>query len=189
MTAGSEATGEQEPALGPALVDEAGRRTGLLWVDTGDCRDRPVWHAWEDEAALLVVGLGPASGEQPLPGLAEAAAAGRPVRVTARSKDKGGRIAAWPATVQLLAAGTAEWDAAAEALHGARLNEQDVDGQRARWSEHCLLARLVPQGDPLELPGAMPTGSHAAPPPPTPATTRGPLPFVLGRKRGKRRNR
>ncbi|MGN6332153.1 MAG: hypothetical protein ACTHOD_10925 [Motilibacteraceae bacterium] len=177
---------DPEGGLGPALVDEAGRRTGLLWVDTGDGRDRPVWHAWEDGVALLVVGLDPASGEQPLPGLAEAAAAGRRVKVTARSKDKGGRIAAWPAAVELLAASTPAWDAAAEALHGARLNEQDVDGQRTRWAEHCLLVRLVPAGDPLELPGAMPAGSHAAPPPPTPATTRGPLPFVLGRRRRRR---
>ncbi|MFD5348029.1 hypothetical protein ACFWJY_30855, partial [Streptomyces anulatus] len=75
-----------------ALVEEATKKSGLVWV-RGDGPARAVWHVWHDGAAHLVGG-GP--GEQPLP---EGLADGGRAEVTVRSKDKGGRIGArWGAS-------------------------------------------------------------------------------------------
>jgi hypothetical protein len=48
-----------------------------------------------------------------------------------------------------------------------------------------VLIRLAPTGQLVDVP---PTDSGAAPPAPTPATTSGPLPFVLGRRRRRAAN-
>ena len=78
-----------EPQLGQALVEEATKKSALIWV-RGSEPARALWHIWHEGAALLV-GDGP--GEQPLPGLVDGVAA----EVTVRSKDKGGRLVAWTA--------------------------------------------------------------------------------------------
>ncbi|MCQ0023820.1 hypothetical protein M4914_13260 [Streptomyces somaliensis DSM 40738] len=162
-----------------ALVEEATRKSGLVWV-RGDGPARALWHVWH-EGAAHVVGDGP--GEQPLPpGLVDGAAA----EVTVRSKDKGGRIVAWSAAVAELAPGSQEWRAAADELKGKRLNAPDAETMTERWARECRLLRLTPRDAVADLP----RGSLAAVPLPTPATTRGPIPAALPSlllKRGRRR--
>jgi hypothetical protein len=166
--------------LDMALVAEGGKRAGLLWVAAGpDARAWPAWHVWADGVALLVCdGL-----EQPQPDLVD----GARVRVTLPSKDTRGRLATFTATATVLPPGTEEWEQAAAALHAQRLNPPDGEQQPARWARESRVVRLVPTGEVLEAPGRMPTGSGAAPVLPTPATTRDPLPFVIGRGTGRRR--
>ncbi|MFJ6568345.1 hypothetical protein ACIQNU_13035 [Streptomyces sp. NPDC091292] len=161
--------------LDQALVEEATKKSGLIWV-RGAGAARALWHVWHDGAAHLV-GDGP--GEQPLPGLADGATA----TVTVRSKDKGGRLVGWTARVVELAPGTEAWEAAVAELKGKRLNAPDGEEMPARWARECRVLRLEPEGalvDPAP-------GSDAAPPLPTPATTRHPIPAALPRLLRKRR--
>ncbi|MEU4170671.1 hypothetical protein AB0F46_27810 [Streptomyces sp. NPDC026665] len=174
--------------LDQALVEEATKKSGLIWVrgagapsqsgpgDEGPTR--ALWHVWHDGAACLV-GDGP--GEQPLPGLADR---GQAV-VTVRSKDKGGRLVTWSATVVELAAGTPEWEAAVGELKGKRLNAPDGEAMPERWARECRVLRLEPTG----ATAGLPEGSLAEPPLPTPVTTRRPVPAALPRLLLKRRKR
>lgn len=167
----------QTPLLDRALIEEATKKSGLIWV-RGSGPSRALWHVWLDGAAHLI-GDGP--GEQPFPGLADGSAA----EVTVRSKDKGGRLVAWTAVVRELTAGTEEWEAAVAELKGKRLNAPDAEQLTERWARECRVLRLTPQG-PL---GAFPADSLAAVPLPTPATTRQPAPAALPKllvKRGRR---
>ncbi|GAA4901864.1 hypothetical protein ACFPM3_28045 [Streptomyces coeruleoprunus] len=166
-----------ESLLARALAEEATKKSGLIWV-RGDGPARALWHVWH-EGAAHVVGDGP--GEQPLPaGLTEGAVA----EVTVRSKDKGGRVVAWTATVRELAPGSEAWQAAAEELKGKRLNATDAETMTERWARECRLLRLEPHAATTELPD----GSLSAVPLPTTATTRRPIPaalprLLLGRKK------
>src|SRR5262245_40228650 len=123
-----------------ALVEEATKKSGLIWVqgaapapgagdrDAGD-RNAPacaLWHVWH-EGAAYVVGDGP--GEQPLAGLTD----GGHAIVTVRSKDKGARLVAWPARVVELTPGSPEWESAVAELKGKRLNAPDGEEMPARW--------------------------------------------------------
>lgn len=164
--------------LGPALVEEATKKSGLIWVRGDAPAARALWHVWH-EGAAHVVGDGP--GEQPLPGLA----AGATAEVTVRSKDKGGRIVAWTAVVSELAPGTEEWDAAVAELKGKRLNAPDGEAMPDRWARECRILRLTPRDSTTELPD----GSLAAVPQPSDATTRRPVPAALPRLLLKRRKR
>ncbi|MFF3450608.1 hypothetical protein ACFYXJ_26090 [Streptomyces sp. NPDC002667] len=175
--------------LDQALVEEATKKSGLIWVrDAGapapagpgaGAPTRALWHVWHEGAACLV-GDGP--GEQPLPGLADG---GRAV-VTVRSKDKGGRLVTWSAKVVELSAGTPEWEAAVGELKGKRLNAPDGEAMPERWARECRVVRL----EPTDATAALPDGSLAERPLPTPATTRRPVPAALPRlllkRRGKR---
>jgi hypothetical protein len=164
--------------LGQALVEEATKKSGLIWVRGGGPA-RALWHVWHDGAAYLV-GDGP--GEQPLPGIA----GGSTAEVTVRSKDKGGRLVVWTAAVTELAPHSEAWDTAVAELRGKRLNAPDTERMTERWASECRVLRLAPQDVSTDLP----QGSLAAPPLPTPATTRQPGPESLGRlllKRKKRR--
>jgi hypothetical protein len=114
--------------LNRALVEEATKKSGLIWVrggvpvldgDAVSAPTRALWHVWI-EGAAYVVGDGP--GEQPLPGLLD----GGDALVTVRSKDKGGRLVAWPAKVVELAPGSPEWQTAVTELKGKRLNAPDA---------------------------------------------------------------
>jgi hypothetical protein len=164
-----------EAQLLAALVDEAGRKSDLLWVRfDGLDRARAVWHAWQDGAAYVVAG----GGEQPVPGLAQAAE----VVVTARAKDSQARLVTWRARAEQLAPGSPEWDAAIAALRSERLNATDVENLPARWASESTITKLVPTGEVLEHPGKMPTDDEAAPPPDSPATTHGKLPWVIHRR-------
>ncbi|WP_329198035.1 MULTISPECIES: hypothetical protein [unclassified Streptomyces] len=154
-------------ALDLALVEEATKKSGLIWV-RGSGADRALWHAWVDGAAH-VVGDGP--GEQPFPGLTDGGGA----EVTVRSKDKGGRLVAWTATVRELAPGGEAWQAAVAELKGKRLNAPDAERMTERWARECRLLRLEPAAVRDSLPG----GSLAAPPLPSPAITRREVPAGL----------
>ncbi|MCX4589426.1 hypothetical protein OG819_06595 [Streptomyces sp. NBC_01549] len=178
-----------EQLLDRALVEEATKKSGLIWVrgsgasthgaPGAEAPTRALWHVWHDGAACLV-GDGP--GEQPLPGLVD----GGDAVVTVRSKDKGGRLVTWTAKAVELAPGSPAWEATVAELKGKRLNAPDGEEMPARWARECRVLRLEPR------PGIhpLPDGSLAAAPLPTPATTRQPIPAavprLLFRKRGRR---
>ncbi|MEU2897566.1 hypothetical protein AB0O72_11845 [Streptomyces sp. NPDC088106] len=160
-----------------ALIEEATKKSGLIWVRGPGVPARALWHVWHDGAAC-VIGDGP--GEQPLPGLTD----GGPAEVTVRSKDKGGRLISWTATVVEPAPGSEAWTATVAELKGKRLNAPDAEAMPERWARECRVLRLEPTGATAPLPD----GSLAEAPLPTPVTTRQPAPaglprLLLGRKR------
>jgi hypothetical protein len=163
--------------LGRALVEEATKKSGLIWV-RGDGHTRALWHVWH-EGAAYIVGDGP--GEQPLPGLVD----GGDAEVTVRSKDKGGRLVAWSARVSELAPHSEAWEAAVGELKGKRLNAPDAERMTERWARECRVLRLEPRDAVTDLPD----GSLAAAPLPTAATTRRAAPAALPRLLLKRRGR
>ncbi|MET9729884.1 hypothetical protein ABZZ79_04190 [Streptomyces sp. NPDC006458] len=165
--------------LDRALVEEATKKSGLIWVRGADApAARALWHVWHEGAACLV-GDGP--GEQPLPGLTDGGAA----EVTVRSKDKGGRLIAWSARTVELAPGSEAWEAVVAELKGKRLNAPDGEAMTERWARECRVLRLEPTGATTPPPD----GSLAEVPLPTPATTRQPIPAGLPRLLFKGRKR
>ncbi|MFE3636401.1 hypothetical protein [Streptomyces sp. NPDC059168] len=165
--------------LDQALVEEATKKSGLVWVRAaGAPAARALWHVWH-EGAVCLVGDGP--GEQPLAGLTDGGSA----EVTVRSKDKGGRLVTWRATVSVLGSASPEWEAAVAELKGKRLNAPDGEEMPARWARECRVLRLVPAGSTL----ALPSGSLAERPVPSPATTRRPAPAALPRLLAGRRRK
>ncbi|GAA2782535.1 hypothetical protein [Streptomyces showdoensis] len=164
--------------LGSALVEEATKKSGLIWVRGEAAAARALWHIWLDGAAL-VVGDGP--GEQPLPGLVD----GGTAEVTVRSKDKGGRIVAWTAAVSELAPRGEAWEAAVAELKGKRLNAHDGEAMPERWARECRVVRLEPRSSTTDLPD----GSLATAPLPSPVLTRRPIPAGLPKLLLKRRKR
>ncbi|MEU8954345.1 hypothetical protein AB0C93_08575 [Streptomyces sp. NPDC048518] len=167
-----------DPLLERALVEEATKKSGLIWVQGENSPARALWHVWH-EGAAHVVGDGP--GEQPLPGLVDGGSA----EVTVRSKDKGGRLVAWTARVSELAPGSEEWEAAVAELKGKRLNAPDAERVTVRWAEQCRVVRLTPR----DVATSLPSESLAAAPLPTGATTREPLPGGLPRLLFRRKRR
>jgi hypothetical protein len=161
------------------LVEEAMKKAAVAWLAVpGQPGPYPVWCLWLDGALHLVSG----PGEQPAPGLADAAL----VDVSARG-DHGGRIVTWAAQVTRLTPDGEAWQSVAPQLAGKRLNAPaDVPQTVARWATKCLVSRLVPVGDPVEA--AADDGSGAAPPRPTPAANRTARPFRLHRVRRPRRD-
>ncbi|QIK06727.1 hypothetical protein G7Z12_12395 [Streptomyces sp. ID38640] len=157
-----------------ALIEEATKKSGLIWVRGTAGPSRALWHLWLDGAACLI-GDGP--GEQPLAdlGLTD----GGTATVTVRSKDKGGRLVAWQAGVVELAPESEAWRAAVDELKGKRLNAPDADTLTERWARECRVLRLEPTGDTAQRPGQMPEESHAAPPLASSAITRRPVPAAL----------
>jgi hypothetical protein len=168
--------------LDRALLEESAKKSGLVWVSTGAQGSRAVWHVWH-EGAVVVVGEG---AEQPLHGWAQ----GDTVTVTVRSKDTWGRLLAWPARVEELAADSPAWSAAVEELKAKRLNSPDFATVTERWARESRVLRFVPSGGLSQRPEALPEESQAAAPAATPATTRQPIPAAVPRLlfgRGRRR--
>ncbi|MCE3035036.1 hypothetical protein [Streptomyces sp. CMSTAAHL-2] len=160
-----------------ALIEEAAKKSGLLWVRGAQASTaHAVWHVWH-EGAVCLVGDGP--GEQPLTGLAD----GGTAEVTVRSKDKGGRLVSFTAAVSEQAPGTPPWEAAVAELKGKRLNAPDAEVMTDRWARECRVLRLVPTG----AVAALPEGDLAQRPVPTPVTTRRPVPAALPKLLAKRR--
>lgn len=157
-----------------ALIEEAARKSGLLWVRGAEGPAIGLWHVWHEGAACLVGG-GP--GEQPLRGLPD----GGTAMVTVRGKDKGGRLVTFPVRVAELPPDGSGWTSAVEALRAKRLNAPDAPTMTGRWARECRVLRLEPSGPAVEAPGTMPDSSGAAAPVPTPATTRHPVPAGLPR--------
>ena len=153
--------------LTPLLIDEATKKSGLVWVATS-VASSPVWLLWHEGSAYVLCG----PGEQPCEGLAE----GAPATVTVRSKDKGSRLVSWVADVSRVLPGTEAWDEIVPLLQAKRLNLVDGEAAAGRWARDCLVHRLTPTGELVDTP----EGSLAAPPLPTPATTDVPMPFTVG---------
>lgn len=136
-----------------ALIEEATRRSGLVWLrpDGGE-REHPVWQVWHQAASYLVTG----GAEQPVPACRRAVVV---VRSRARQAD---RVAEWVADVEAVEPGTPEWDAVVPVLHAARLNAPDGELQPARWARESTVLRLRPTGELLPIGD----GPRAAPPVP-----------------------
>jgi hypothetical protein len=167
-----------------ALVDEAAKRSGLIWVRASGSPEpaRPLWHVWQDGVAYVLTG----GIEQPMP--AGLDVPGAQAEITLRSKDKGSRLVTVEAAVSRVGAGSPDWDALVPALTAKRLNSPDGEQAPVRWARECVLLRLTPTGEYVETPDDRSTGSHAAPPPATNATTPVPAPWQLfGRRRAQRR--
>jgi hypothetical protein len=162
--------------LGQALIEEATKKSGLIWV-RGEGPARALWHVWH-EGAAHIVGDGP--GEQPLPQLVN----GGTAEITVRSKDKGGRLIVWTAAVSELEPHSEAWESAVAELKGKRLNAPDAEQMTERWARECRVLRLEPKDAITELA----EGSGAAAPLPTTATTRRPVPAALPRLLLKRKN-
>jgi hypothetical protein len=171
-----------------ALVEEATKRSGMLWLALpGLPYPRAAWHIWRPGtpardgtdatpgAAYVITG----GIEQPLPGLPEA----ERVTVTVRSKDKGARLVSWVAAVAQVDPGSPEWDAVVPLLVKERLNAPDGEHQAERWARETYLIRLTPTGEITESPDTRRTDDAAVRPAPSPATTAGRSPFMIGARR------
>jgi hypothetical protein len=143
--------GQTQPEPGRlALIAEATKRAGLIWITVPDVavpggtgvapnRPRPVWHVWRDAAYVLT---GP--GEQDVPGLADAPL----VTVSVASKDTGGLLVGWAARVSRVEPGSAEWSGIIGALLAGRLNEPESPGAPSpaeRWAQTGDVYRLTPE--------------------------------------------
>lgn len=170
--------------LDQALVEEAGKKSGLVWVRGSEGPARALWHVWH-EGAVCLVGGGPL--EQPLDGLG--LVDGGTATVTVRSKDKGGRLVSWPARVVEPEPRGEVWEAVVGELKGKRLNAPDADSIADRWARECRVLRLEPAGPLVAGPGAMPDALQAAAPVPSPATTRRRVPAGLPKLLFRRRRR
>jgi hypothetical protein len=144
-----------------ALLSEAGKKSGILWIDIPGDRAWPAWHVWLDGTAYVVTG----PGEQSLPALPT------DVAVTFRSKSTGGRLVTVPATAAVLTPFDMRWVDATEALKGSRLNSPAGDILE-RWATEATVYALTPQGEALQGPGSYSQQSGATQPAATPATTR-----------------
>ena len=163
-----------------SVVEEAMKKAAVAWISVGGAPATAVWCLWLDGALYVVSG----PGEQPAPGLAEAATgAGVPVAVSARG-DHGGRIVTWPATASRVEPDSADWQAVAPQLAAKRLNSPGgAEETIARWAAGGTIARLVPAGEPVEEGPSLSDASEAAPPRPTPAAAVTRRPFRLHRVR------
>jgi len=123
------------------LVEQATRRSGLVWVrPDGAGQTRAVWHAWHDGCVWLVVG----GLEQELPGIEQVARA----QVLVRSHERrGGLLVTWTAEVEHVEPGTPAWDSGVPVLHGRRLNAPDGEQQPQRWARESTVLRLRPTGE------------------------------------------
>lgn len=140
------------PSPPPALVAEATRRAGVVWLTVPRSRTAfPVWHIWRTVdaagldpppgAAYLVTG----PGEQPAPGLGTASR----VTVTVPSKDSGGALVTWTASVRQVNPGSAEWDAVIGPLVAGRLNAALGPAETSpagRWARCGTVFCLTPVG-------------------------------------------
>ncbi|MFF5206830.1 hypothetical protein [Streptosporangium sp. NPDC000396] len=115
------------------VIEEGAKKSGVLWLSLD--RPRLAWHTWHDNAIYVVTG----GGEQPLPGLTES----DEVRVTLRSKDNGGRLIAFDASVEVV--DQARETEAVAALAKERLNAVDSVGLLDRWAAHSQVVRLTPR--------------------------------------------
>ncbi len=122
---------------------------------------------WHDGAACLV-GDGPWSSSR-CPGSSTGDAL-----VVVRSKDKGGRLAAWTAKVVELAPGSPAWEVTVAELKGKRLNAPDEE-MPARGPASAGCCAWSPWG------GHPPAAGGLAAPVPSPATTRQPIPAAVPR--------
>jgi hypothetical protein len=122
-----------------AVVAQAARRSRVCWLTydapQASVRDRLVWHAWYDEAVLVV-----ADEDQPLPGIGEATSAS----LTFRSKESRARLVAATVDVARVDPGDSTWEPAAAALLAVRLNLPDPTATAEHWRSAAVIVRLTP---------------------------------------------
>jgi hypothetical protein len=118
--------------MGPA-IEEALRKSGVVWVDLG-AGSRIAWPVWHEGALWLVCG----GLEQDLPGARTAERAS----VVVRAQE--GPVLSWTATVTQVEPGSDEWASVVPVLHEKRLNPPDGEAQPDRWARESLVLRLTP---------------------------------------------
>jgi hypothetical protein len=141
----------QTPPATAALIAEATKRAGLLWITVaGQDRPRPAWHIWHTVTGAGGPGGPPAPGaayvvtgpgEQPLPGLGEV----DQVTVTVASGQTGGAPVTWTADVHRVWPGTPEWGEVIGPLVAGRLNAVLAAGETSpagRWARSGAVFRL-----------------------------------------------
>lgn len=173
-----------DAAATEALIDEAAKKSGLVWVQAkGPARAaaraaQPVWHVWQDGTVYVLTG----GLEQPVPGGLDALeiddATARAL-VTVRGKDTNARQVTFETTIATVEPGSEEWAGIVPALVAGRLNLPDGEAAPARWERECIVWRLRPTGVVVETAQEPSTSSHAAEPPPTRARSRVPRPLHL----------
>ena len=115
--------------LTPLLIDEATKKSGLVWVAT-PVASSPVWLLWHEGSAYVLSG----PGEQPCEGLAEGG-----TRDGHRTQQGQGQPAGvWVADVTRVAPGSEAWDEIAPLLQAKRLNLVDGEAAAERWARECL---------------------------------------------------
>lgn len=130
--------------IAPTLIEEATRRSAVVWVALPGAAPRPVWHLWHEQSLYTVVG----GLEQPLPLAAAVAAAQLTAVVTVRSKNsQNDQVVRWVARLSHVAPGTALWDEVVPLLHAKRLNPPDGADQPTRWAASSSVLRLTPTGE------------------------------------------
>ena len=131
---------DRQPDPPPALIAEATKRAGVIWITAGGGRPRPAWHVWRqagDSGAAYVL-TGP--GEQRDPELAGA----RRVTVLVPSKDSGGLLVSWQADVSQLSEESPEWREVTGLLAAARLSPAPVPAGTAPSAPARTIYRLTP---------------------------------------------
>jgi hypothetical protein len=167
------------PQLLAALVEEGMKKSGVCWVRPQTAsRAYPCWHVWYEGRAYVLTSV----DEQPLPHIEQA----RTAHVTIHSKDTRERLLTWTAEVSWVEPWTDEWDAVTALLVAGRLNLIDPEGAVDRWAQEGQVVRLTPTDDYIETPDEMGPYSDAAAPVDTPATTKGPPPRIVHRRKTRR---
>ena len=172
-----------DDATASALIAELGKKTSVCWLRYSvygwPATEHAVWHVWHDDALLLVSG----GTEQPIPDLEDA----EWVEVIMRSKDNGGRLVTWIGVPRRVMPDSPEWAASAAALASERISiassvrDSQASGRSTRWFSGS--SRTVSCS---RHPDSLSPSSHAAAPRKTSATTRGPLPRILHRRKTRR---
>ncbi len=166
-----------------ALVDEAMKKAGLIWVRTRlSPAGRALWYVWTAGNAYVVTG----GVEQPDPGLDDGE-----VVVVLRSKDTTSRLVALSCEATRVGPEDDDWELASTELAKGRLNLAAAAEAPQRWREDpsYRIYRLSPGCETLlEGPQNHPTDSGRAAPVPTTATTASPRPWVLHRRGGSGRS-
>ena len=124
------------PLVLRALVTESAKKSRVCWLSWGSGAPRLAWHAWYDDALVVVTG----DPGQVLPGLEDAGT----VEVTLRSKDTGGRLVCWTGTATVVDPEDEQWDAHAAALVAVRLNLPDPAAATAGWRTGATIVRIAP---------------------------------------------
>lgn len=171
---------DQDTRLGAALVEEATRKAGLVWLayEPDGEEPRPARHAWHEGALVLVVG----GTELHLPGLATAARA----VVTVPSKDTKAGVVTWVGSVTVVDPADDTWLGAARAYAAGRLNGEGGQAMLDRWARESVVLLVRPTGELLERGDDPDARSRAAQPRATGATTLGRQPRMLGGLRRRR---
>lgn len=130
-------TPREDTVAVPALVEEATRRSGVVWVSVpDDPAPHPIWQLWHDGRMYTVTG----GLEQPLPSADSAV-------VAVRSRDRqADLLVRWVAALERIEPGSPLWAQVVPLLHARRLNAPDGEDQPARWARESTVWCFRPTG-------------------------------------------